>query len=105
MSASRPLTQLLNYPRQDVQDALRTAFLQIGDPAIPALLDLLDGRGTTKELQAMSLLGKLKATDWPKLTQALNDLTQTPMFIDDTPGLSPTEIRARARRLQRQRQR
>jgi HEAT repeat protein len=62
-TASRPLTKLLDHPRQDVQDALRTAFMQIGDPAIPYLLDLLDGKGTTKELQAISLLGKLKASE------------------------------------------
>jgi HEAT repeat protein len=61
--ASRSLIGLLDYPRQDVQDALRTAFMQIGDPAVPHLLDLLDGKGTTKELQAISLLGKLKASE------------------------------------------
>jgi replicative DNA helicase len=29
-------------------------------------------------------------------------MSDAPLFIDDTPGLSPTEIRARARRLQRE---
>jgi replicative DNA helicase len=43
--------------------------------------------------------GKLKATDWPRLTQALNDLTQTPMFIDDTSSISLLELRSKARRM------
>lgn len=43
--------------------------------------------------------GKLKATDWPKLTQALNDLTKTPMFIDDTSSISLLELRSKARRM------
>jgi len=43
--------------------------------------------------------GKLKATDWPKLTQALNDLTKTQMFIDDTSSISLLELRSKARRM------
>jgi replicative DNA helicase len=43
--------------------------------------------------------GKLKATDWPRLTQALNDLTKTQMFIDDTSSISLLELRSKARRM------
>ena len=43
--------------------------------------------------------GKHKATDWPRLTQALNDLTKTPMFIDDTSSISLLELRSKARRM------
>ena len=45
--------------------------------------------------------GKLTDEDWPRLTSAVTMLSQTPMYIDDTPALSPTELRARVRRLQR----
>jgi replicative DNA helicase len=45
--------------------------------------------------------GKLKDEDWPRLTSAVTMLSQAPMFIDDTPALSPTDLRARVRRLQR----
>ncbi len=45
--------------------------------------------------------GKLTDDDWPRLTSAVTMLNQAPMFIDDTPALSPTELRARVRRLQR----
>ena len=43
--------------------------------------------------------GKLFEDDWPKLTNAINKLTGKPLYIDDTVGLNPTEMRARARRV------
>ncbi|MEF3194300.1 MAG: replicative DNA helicase [Halothiobacillaceae bacterium] len=46
--------------------------------------------------------GKLEDEDWPRLTSAVVMLSEAPIFIDDTPALSPTELRARARRLKRE---
>ena len=43
--------------------------------------------------------GKLDDNDWPRVTSAVHMLSEAPLFIDDTPALSPTELRARARRL------
>jgi replicative DNA helicase len=46
--------------------------------------------------------GKLADDDWPRLTGAIGQLADAPMFIDDTPALTPMELRARARRLKRE---
>ncbi len=46
--------------------------------------------------------GKLDDDDWPRLTSAVVMLSEAPLFIDDTPALTPTELRARARRLKRE---
>jgi len=46
--------------------------------------------------------GKLTDTDWPRLTSAVSLLEGTSLFIDDTPALTPTELRARCRRLKRE---
>ena len=46
--------------------------------------------------------GKLEDDEWPRLTSAVNILAGASLFIDDTPALSPTELRARARRLKRE---
>jgi replicative DNA helicase len=46
--------------------------------------------------------GKLEDDEWPRLTSAINLLAETKLFIDDTPALSPTEVRSRARRLTRE---
>ena len=45
--------------------------------------------------------GKLEDDDWPRLTSAVGMLAEASIYIDDTPGLTPTELRARARRLAR----
>jgi len=46
--------------------------------------------------------GKLEDDDWPRLTSAMSLLAETKLFIDDTPALTPTEVRSRARRLVRE---
>jgi replicative DNA helicase len=46
--------------------------------------------------------GKLTDEDWPRLTSAVSMLSESKLFIDDSAALSPTEIRARARRLKRE---
>jgi len=46
--------------------------------------------------------GRIAEEDWHKLTTALGRLSEVPMFIDETPGLTAMEVRARARRLARQ---
>lgn len=43
--------------------------------------------------------GMLSAKDWPKLTDAAGRLSEAPIFVDDTPGVSILELRAKARRL------
>ncbi len=46
--------------------------------------------------------GKLDEEDWPKLTSAFNMLKDKPLYIDDTPALTPQEMRARCRRVYRE---
>jgi replicative DNA helicase len=47
--------------------------------------------------------GEIGDADWPRITSAISLLDQKRnIFIDDTPGLSPTEVRARCRRLARE---
>lgn len=46
--------------------------------------------------------GRLEDDDWQKLTYAAGKLSEAPLYIDETPGLTALELRARARRLARQ---
>ncbi len=46
--------------------------------------------------------GKLEDDDWPRLTGAIGQMAEAPMFIDDSAGLTPLELRSRARRLKRE---
>jgi replicative DNA helicase len=46
--------------------------------------------------------GKLNDDDWSRLPIAMGDLSESAIFIDDTPGLGLLEIRAKARRFKLQ---
>ena len=46
--------------------------------------------------------GKLNDDEWGRLSDAVEKMRNVSLFIDETPGLSPSELRARARRQARQ---
>jgi replicative DNA helicase len=46
--------------------------------------------------------GFLSQADWPRLVTAAGKLSEAPIFIDDSPGISVMELRAKARRLKSQ---
>jgi replicative DNA helicase len=46
--------------------------------------------------------GNFPDEDWSRINTAVQLMSDAPIYIDDTPSLSPTEIRARARRLHRE---
>lgn len=46
--------------------------------------------------------GQLEEDDWPRLTSAVAKLKDRPLLFDDNPGLSPMEMRSRARRVVRE---
>lgn len=52
--------------------------------------------------QAHLRTGKFPDEDWSRINTAVQLMSDAPIFIDDSPSLSPTEIRARARRLKRE---
>ena len=44
--------------------------------------------------------GRLKDEDWTRVQEAMGQLADAPLFIDDTPGINILEIRTKARKLQ-----
>ncbi len=44
--------------------------------------------------------GRLSETDFAKLSEAMGKLADAPIYIDDSPGISVSQIRSKARRLQ-----
>jgi replicative DNA helicase len=46
--------------------------------------------------------GRFADEDWPRINGAIRQMAEAKIFIDDTPALTPTEVRSRARRLQRE---
>ncbi len=46
--------------------------------------------------------GRLSEEDWTRIRSATSMMSSAPIFVDDAPGLTPTEVRARSRRLKRE---
>jgi replicative DNA helicase len=69
-------------------------------PADALAMRMLSSLGQIDQSRLRS--GRLNDDDWPRLTSAIALLNEAPLFIDDTPALTSTELRARARRLKRE---
>jgi replicative DNA helicase len=46
--------------------------------------------------------GSFSEEDWSRIQGAMAQLSNAPLYVDETPALTPTEVRARARRLKRE---
>ncbi|MCE7031296.1 replicative DNA helicase [Lysobacter sp. GX 14042] len=57
-----------------------------------------NGRVNAQRLRS----GQLEDEDWSRVTSAIRMLKEAKIFIDDTPGLSPDQLRAKSRRLKRE---
>ena len=79
---------------------------------LPVLVFSMEMSGESLSMRLMSSLGRidqhkirtgqLNDQDWPRITSAVSMLSDAPLLIDDTAALSPSELRARARRAYRQ---
>ena len=69
-------------------------------PADSVVLRMLSSLGRIDQSKIRT--GQLGDDDWPRLTSAVTLLNDKPLFIDDTPALTPNEIRSRARRVARE---
>lgn len=58
----------------------------------------MEGRIDSSKLRG----GFLSENDWPMLTRAAGDLSEAPIFVDDSPAINILEMRAKARRLQKE---
>ena len=69
-------------------------------PAEQLVIRMLSSLGRIDQSRVRT--GKLEQDDWPKLASATDKLKGTQVFIDDTPALTPTELRSRVRKLVRE---
>ncbi len=64
------------------------------------VLRMLCGRARLNQHKVRS--GKLNESEWQRLPIAGEALSKAPIYVDDSPTLSPLEMRAKARRLRSQ---
>lgn len=72
--------------------------LEMSKEAVMMRLLASEARINMKDMKT----GRISDTAWPKLIEAAGVLSQAPLFIDDTSGASPFEVRSRCRRLKAQ---
>ena len=69
-------------------------------PAEQLMLRMISSMGRIDQTRMRS--GKLSEDDWPRINSAIQMFNDKKLYIDDNPALSPTEVRARARRIHRE---
>ncbi|WP_097460870.1 replicative DNA helicase [Mangrovitalea sediminis] len=102
--AGRPSMGKTTFAMNLVENALlRTSkpvlVFSMEMPADSIVMRMLSSIGRIDQTRVRS--GKLEEEDWPRLTSAVSLLKDKPLFVDDTAGLSPTDMRSRARRVAR----
>ncbi|MFW5824348.1 MAG: replicative DNA helicase [Marinobacter sp.] len=103
--AGRPSMGKTTFAMNIVENALLSSgepilVFSMEMPADAIVMRMLSSLGRIDQTRMRS--GKLEEDDWPRLTSAVSLLKDKPLYIDDTPGLSPTEMRSRARRIARE---
>ena len=102
--AGRPSMGKTSYMMNIVENVaikadVGVAVFSMEMPAESLTLRMLSSLGRINQKNVRS--GQLDDDDWPRLTNAVSILHKANIFIDDSPALSPTEMRARVRRLKR----
>ncbi len=103
--AARPSMGKTTFAMNLVENALMSAdkpilVFSLEMPAAQLLTRMLSSLGRINQTKVRN--GQLEDDDWPKLTAAVNMLKNKPLYIDDQPGISPNEMRTRARRIVRE---
>lgn len=103
--AARPSMGKTTFAMNLVENALMAKdkpvlVFSLEMPADQLITRMLSSLGKINQTKIRT--GQLEEDDWPKLTTAVNMLRDKPIFIDDTSGISPNEMRTRARRIVRE---
>jgi replicative DNA helicase len=69
-------------------------------PADGLVIRMLSSLGRINQTNIRT--GDIKDDDWPRLTSTVSMLSDKKLLIDDSPALTPSEIRSRARRVARE---
>jgi replicative DNA helicase len=77
-----------------------TAIFSMEMPAQQLAFRMISSLGRVDQTHLRT--GNFPDEDWSRINTAVQLMSEAPIFIDDSPGLAPSEIRARARRLQRE---
>lgn len=83
-----------------IEEGLPVAVFSMEMGAVQLAMRMLGSVGMLDQHRMRT--GKLVTEDWPRVTHAVQRMQDAQVYIDETPGLTAVELRARARRLARQ---
>ena len=83
-----------------IKEELSVAVFSMEMPGEQLAMRMMSSLGRVDQHKVRT--GKLQDEDWPRLTSAVTLLKDKNLFIDDTPALTPAELRARCRRIARE---
>ena len=103
--AGRPSMGKTTYAMNLVENALIATkrpciVFSMEMPSESIVMRMLSSIGKIDQTRIRS--GKLIEDDWPRLSSAVNILKDLPLYIDDTPALTPQDMRARCRKVYRE---
>ncbi|AMO67548.1 MULTISPECIES: replicative DNA helicase [Zhongshania] len=103
--AARPSMGKTTFAMNLVENALMKSeqpilVFSMEMPANQLMMRMLSSVGRIDQTRIRT--GRLEEEDWPKLSSAVTKLKDKLLFIDDTPALTPTEVRSRARKIVRE---
>ena len=80
--------------------AVATGIFSMEMPKEQVTLRMIGSIGRVDQSHLRS--GRLTEEDWTRINSSVSMMSSAPIFVDDAPGLTPTEVRARSRRLKRE---
>ena len=103
--AGRPSMGKTSFAMNMVEHAILTQdkpvlVFSMEMPANQLIIRMMSSLGKIDQTRMRS--GNLAEDDWPRLSKAASRLKDRPLYIDDTPGISPMELRNRIRQLTRE---
>jgi len=83
-----------------IQSGMPVAVFSMEMPGDALAMRMMSSLGRIDQHKVRT--GQLEDDEWPRMQSSINLLAEAKVFIDDTPALSPIEVRARARRLMKE---
>ena len=94
-------TMALDLARSaSIRHGLPSAFFSLEMSSLEITMRLLSAEASVPLAHIRS--GRMSDDDWERVSSCMGQVSEAPMFIDDSPNLTIMEIRAKARRLKQQ---
>ena len=100
MGKTAMIVNMAEHAVMSSEDGGAVLIFSMEQPADQLIMRMLSSLGRIDQTRMRT--GDLSDEDWPRFTAAVAQLRDRPLYIDDTPALTPNDVRTRARRVARE---